>query len=231
MSSRHQCRRIVRLAPWSIQVVDCTANLNIVVQKDCPVDSRMATTQSQTSDLMNRTLWMAYGIKEQNSNSLYQYFFFILAQQPPVGQDLLIHEVSRSHTTYHTWQDSSGQGISPSQRPLPDNTQHSQQTTSMPPVEFDPTISAGERPQTYALDRAATGTGVPVFITYMFFTGQVVHNFFTFFPLTFFTNLSLNLYKYIFSFSRNIRDECNENPNHTSLNENYVGPCICLRTL
>ena len=31
---------------------------------------------------------------------------------------------------------------------------------SMPPVGFEPTISAGERPQTYALDRAATGTGV-----------------------------------------------------------------------
>ena len=29
----------------------------------------------------------------------------------------------------------------------------------MSPVEFEPTISAGERPQTYALDRAATGTG------------------------------------------------------------------------
>ena len=30
---------------------------------------------------------------------------------------------------------------------------------SMPPVGFEPTISAGERPQTYVLDRAATGTG------------------------------------------------------------------------
>ena len=30
----------------------------------------------------------------------------------------------------------------------------------MPPVGFEPTISAGERPQTYALDRAATGPGV-----------------------------------------------------------------------
>jgi len=29
----------------------------------------------------------------------------------------------------------------------------------MSPVGFEPTISAGERPQTYALDRAATGTG------------------------------------------------------------------------
>jgi len=29
----------------------------------------------------------------------------------------------------------------------------------MPSVGFEPTISAGERPKTYALDRAATGTG------------------------------------------------------------------------
>ena len=29
----------------------------------------------------------------------------------------------------------------------------------MPPVGFEPAISAGERPQTYALDRAATGIG------------------------------------------------------------------------
>ena len=31
----------------------------------------------------------------------------------------------------------------------------------MPPVGFEPSISASERPQTYALDRAATGTGNP----------------------------------------------------------------------
>ena len=30
----------------------------------------------------------------------------------------------------------------------------------MPPVGFEPTISVSERPQTYALDRAATGTGI-----------------------------------------------------------------------
>ena len=35
----------------------------------------------------------------------------------------------------------------------------------MPPVGFEPTISGGERPQTYALDCAATGTGI-VSITY-----------------------------------------------------------------
>ena len=30
----------------------------------------------------------------------------------------------------------------------------------MPSVGFEPTISAGQRQQTYALDRAATGTGI-----------------------------------------------------------------------
>jgi hypothetical protein len=30
----------------------------------------------------------------------------------------------------------------------------------MPPVEIVPTISAGERQQTYALDREATGIGI-----------------------------------------------------------------------
>ena len=34
--------------------------------------------------------------------------------------------------------------------------------TSMPPAGFEPTISAGERPQTYTLDRAAIGTGLNV---------------------------------------------------------------------
>jgi hypothetical protein len=30
----------------------------------------------------------------------------------------------------------------------------------MPPVGYEPAVSEGERPQTYALDRAATGTGI-----------------------------------------------------------------------
>jgi hypothetical protein len=34
----------------------------------------------------------------------------------------------------------------------------------MNPVGFEPTISAGERPQTYVLDRAATATGVRILI-------------------------------------------------------------------
>ena len=34
----------------------------------------------------------------------------------------------------------------------------------MPPVGFESTISAGERLQTYALDRAATGTGTKLIL-------------------------------------------------------------------
>ena len=54
---------------------------------------------------------------------------FFWHNSPPVGQGLVIHQVSRSHiTTHHSRQDSSGRGISSSQRPLHDNTQQSQQT-------------------------------------------------------------------------------------------------------
>ena len=82
---------------------------------------------------------------------------WFLARQTPVGQGLLIHEVSRSHTTTHySRYDSSGRVISSSQRPLPDNTQHSSQRDIHAPVGFEPTISAGKRPQTHALDCADT---------------------------------------------------------------------------
>ena len=53
---------------------------------------------------------------------------YLVVLRPNAGHDLLIHEVSRSHTTtHHSRQDSSGQAIGSSQRPLSDNTQHSQQ--------------------------------------------------------------------------------------------------------
>ena len=39
--------------------------------------------------------------------------------------------------------------------------------TSKTPVGFEPTISAGERPQTHALDRAAIGTGISVFSIFL----------------------------------------------------------------
>ena len=51
-----------------------------------------------------------------------------------VGQGLINHEVSRSHTkTHHSRHDSSGRVISSLQRTLPDNTQHSQETNAHAP--------------------------------------------------------------------------------------------------
>ena len=55
--------------------------------------------------------------------------------------------------------DPSGRVISPTQRPLPDNTQHSQQTDIHATGGFEPTITASEGPSTYALDRSSTGIG------------------------------------------------------------------------
>ena len=40
--------------------------------------------------------------------------------------------------------------------------------TSMPPAGFEPAISAGVRQQTYALDRAATGTGIWLLFCFLF---------------------------------------------------------------
>jgi hypothetical protein len=93
-----------------------------------------------------------------------------MATQPNVGHGLLFLEIDRSHTMMHySWYDSSGRVIRSSQRPLPDKMQHSQQT-SMPLVGLEPTISAGEQPQTYTLDRAATWTGQYILTTAKYFT-------------------------------------------------------------
>ena len=47
----------------------------------------------------------------------------------------------------------------------------------MLPVGFEPTISADERPQTYALDRAATGTGYYIIynIINIFYSGLLIY--------------------------------------------------------
>jgi len=88
-------------------------------------------------------------------------FFFAVALRPNAGHDLLILEdYTQQHTTI-------------SRTPLDEwsarrrdlylttHNTHNRQTSMSPcpPVGFEPTISAGERPQTYALERAATGTG------------------------------------------------------------------------
>ena len=74
-----------------------------------------------------------------------------------MGHGLLIIEVSRSHTTtHHTPLDK----WSARRRDLYLTTSNThKRQTSLSPVGFEPTISAGERLQTYAFDHAAIGTG------------------------------------------------------------------------
>jgi len=46
----------------------------------------------------------------------------------------------------------------------------------MPPVGFEPTVSAGERPQAYFLDRAVTGTGTQEMYANKIFFSHAVAN-------------------------------------------------------
>jgi len=85
----------------------------------------------------------------------------LLARRPPVGQGFLIHEVSRS--TNNDAPQSAGL-LWTSDQPIAETStrQHTPITTDKcpcPPAGFETTTPAGERPQTYALDRTATGTG------------------------------------------------------------------------
>ena len=75
-------------------------------------------------------MWPEFLKDRENFRVLKRQTFLSVAQQPNSSLDRLIVVVSRSHTIRQTdtRQDSSERVIGSSQRPLPDNTQHSQQT-------------------------------------------------------------------------------------------------------
>ena len=85
-----------------------------------------------------------------------------MAQWPLVGQGFLFIETSRTHSDTHTH--------TPGRTPLDEwssrrrdlyLTTHNtnKRHTNIRPAGFEPAIPASERPQTYVLDRAATGIG------------------------------------------------------------------------
>ena len=88
-------------------------------------------------------------------------FCLFMSRQPPSGAG---PPHSREFYTTHDAPQSVGL-LWTSDQPVAETSpwQHTQNThkrhTSMLPLGFETTISAGERPQTYALYRAATGTG------------------------------------------------------------------------
>ena len=78
-----------------------------------------------------------------------------------MGQGLLIVEVSRSHSNIQQivrLLGTSDQPVAETSTCTTHNT-HTRQE-SMPPAGIEPPIPASERPQTHALDRAATGIGL-----------------------------------------------------------------------
>jgi hypothetical protein len=94
-------------------------------------------------------------------NHEYSNFFPPVAVRHSVGHGLFIFVAAISYiTTHRDLCDSSGRVIRSKQRPLPDNTQHSQQTNIHAPMGFEPTISTGEQPQILALNLLATGIGI-----------------------------------------------------------------------
>jgi hypothetical protein len=84
------------------------------------------------------------------------------AQQPPVGQDLLIIEASRTHSQETTHSTTPFAEWPTRRRDIyltTHSTQKKQIGLSKPPAGFEPAIPASERPQIHALDGAATGIG------------------------------------------------------------------------
>jgi hypothetical protein len=120
---------------------------------------------SQGVKLTTHIYLMPTSKNEWNSN------FFYFARQPSMGHGLLIHEDSISHTTINTVGRTPLDEWSARRRDLYLTTHntHNRQT-SMPPMGFKPTILARKRPQTYALDRVATGISatVPFSTQYVF---------------------------------------------------------------
>jgi hypothetical protein len=85
------------------------------------------------------------------------YFVYVHSLTAPVGLGLLMVEISKSHSrTSHAirllW--TSDQPVAETSIWLTHSTHNRQ--TSMPQAEFEPAIPGSERPQTHALDRAAT---------------------------------------------------------------------------
>ena len=101
---------------------------------------------------------------------LFNQLFLLFFSCGAAGHGLLILEVSRSHTTtHHSRKDFSGRVISPSQRLLPDNTQHPTQKDILA-VGGIPTRNPSQRA---ALDRAATGIGIALTLVNVKVTTQI----------------------------------------------------------
>ena len=107
------------------------------------------TTKQHNSSKNTKLLLMLWNIVTVSVCSFHQFIirlfvYFILARQPPVGQGLLINEVSRSYARRITVGRTPLEEWSARRRDiyLKAHNTHNRQT-SMPPVGLEPAISAG----------------------------------------------------------------------------------------
>jgi hypothetical protein len=104
-------------------------------------------------------------------NYAWKLTFFLWPFDPISGHGLPLRGFAITligHT--HKRQDFTGRVINPTQSPLPDNTQHSQQTDIHVSPGFETEIPAGERQQTHALYHAATNNdGWKLFLLHSWF--------------------------------------------------------------
>ena len=162
--SRHQMEVAVRLTHQSLS---CPAEIMPTSHWTGTVLDRGGGCQGRKKE---RLEWI---IKETNRYILFVCFPAVtthcggIFHSPVAGFSLLLFEVSWSHTQRRvTFGRTPLDEWSIRRRDvyLTTHNTHNRQT-SMPPVGFEPTVSAGERPQTHALDRAATGTGTNLTLT------------------------------------------------------------------
>jgi hypothetical protein len=98
-----------------------------------------------------------------------------MAPRPNAGHDLLILEVSISPQRRTTVGWTPLDGLSTRRKDLYLTTHNTpNRQLSMPPVGFEPTISAAQRPQTYVLDGAATETVYYYYYYYYYYYLQCI---------------------------------------------------------
>jgi len=79
------------------------------------------------------------------------FVFFFMSRQAPVGFMFTLRHTTPGRTPLDEW--------SVRRRPLPVNTQHSQETDVHALTGFELSIPVSEQPETHAFDRAASGIG------------------------------------------------------------------------
>jgi len=113
---------------------------------------KWAITSIFTSVTIPPVLFIHIFIKYRN--------FFIDGTTAPSGPGLPHYRGFTITPTFHSQKDSFGQVISPTQRPIFDNTQHSQETEIHSPAGFESATPGRERPQADALGRGYIGARI-----------------------------------------------------------------------